>query len=293
MTGLLRALAAAGVAMAAAAAIAQTILTDDLGRRVTIAGPARRIVTLAPSITEAVFAVGAGPRVVGVSAWSDHPGAASRLPVVSTAFAIDMEALARLSPDLLIAWKDSFRPSDIARLESLGAQVFVLQTRGLGDIPRLLEVTAMLSGGDAGPATRDFETRLAALRARFGGKARVRLFLEISHRPLMTVAGRHFMGEALEVCGATNVFADLADVAPEVSWEELFARDPEAILGTGPREGEEAFRSAWSGRAGLEAVRRGRLGYVASRALGRPSPRVVEGIEALCLAVDRLRTPGP
>ncbi len=109
----------------------------------------------------------------------------------------------------------------------------------------------------------------------------------------MTVAGRHFMGEALETCGATNVFADLAEVAPQVSWEELFARDPDAILGTGPQESEAAFLGAWAGRVGLEAVRRGRLGYVASRALGRPSPRVVEGIEALCLAVDRLRTPGP
>lgn len=293
MTALPRVLAAAVMAAVAAAAQAQIVLTDDLGRRVAMAQPAQRIVTLAPSITEAAFAVGAGARVVGVSAWSDHPDAAARLPVVSTAFAIDMEALARLSPDLVIAWKDSIRPSDIGRLEALGARVFVVQTRRLGEIARLLETTATLTGGDAGPATRDYEARLGALRARYAGKASVRLFLEISHRPLMTVAGRHFMGEALETCGATNVFADLTEVAPQVSWEELFARDPDAILGTGPQESEAAFLGAWAGRVGLEAVRRGRLGYVASRALGRPSPRVVEGIEALCLAVDRLRTPDP
>ncbi len=282
---------AAGVLLAAAAlaARAEIALTDDLGRRVVLAGPASRIVTLAPSITEAAFAVGSGSRVVGVSAWSDYPAQAAGLPVVSSAFAVDLEALARLSPDLVIAWKDSFRAADIARLEALGARVFVVQSRTLAEIPRLLEVTAALSGGDAGPATRAFEAGLSTLRARQAGKPRVRVFLEISHRPLMTVAGRHFMNEALEACGAANVFGDLVEVAPQVSWEELFARNPGAILGTGPEEGEASFRQSWAGRAGLEAVRRGKLAWVASRALGRPSPRVVEGIDALCAAVDRLR----
>ena len=117
----------------------------------------------------------------------------------------------------------------------------------------------------------------------------MRVFLEISHRPLMTVAGRHFMNEALEACGATNVFADLADVAPAVSWEEVFARNPDAIVGTGPRTARPRSAAPGPSAPGLDAVRRGKLAYVSSRALGRPSPRVVEGIEALCVAIDRLR----
>jgi iron complex transport system substrate-binding protein len=283
------AVAAAVGLLAAAPAFAAVTLTDDLGRTVTLPEPARRVATLAPSITEAAFAVGAGGRVVGVSAWSDRPAEAARLPVVSSATGIEFESLARLAPDLVIAWKDSFRPADIPRLEALGARVFVIQSRTLGDIPRLLALTASLAGGDAGPATRRFEGALAALRARNAGKRRVRTFLEISHRPLMTIGGRHFMTEALEVCGATNVFADLGEPAPHVSWEELFARDPDAVVGTGPPEGEAAFRREWAERPGLRAVREGRLAYVGERALGRPSPAVVEGIEALCAAVDRVR----
>jgi iron complex transport system substrate-binding protein len=289
VTALGRALALAFLAAATLAARAGIDLTDDLGRRVSLPAPASRIVTLAPSITEAAFAVGAGARVVGASAWSDYPAEAERLPVVSSAAGIEFESLARLAPDLVIAWKDSFRPADIPRLEALGARVFVVESRTLATIPRLLAVTARLAGGDAGPATRAYESRLAAAKARHAGKARVRVFLEISHRPLMTVAGGHFMNEALDLCGATNVFGDLAEVAPQVSWEELYARNPAAILGTGPEEGEAPFRQAWGERAGLEAVRRGKVAYVASRALGRPSPRVVEGIEALCAAVERLR----
>ena len=284
-----RALVALALSAAAMTGRAEIALTDDLGRRVVLSQPARRVATLAPSITEAAFAVGAGARVVGVSAWSDYPSAAASLPIVSSAAGIDMEALAALSPDLVIAWKDSFRCEDIARLEALGARVFVVQSRSLAEIPRLLAMTASLTGGNATNATRAYESRLAALRARHSTKPRVRLFLEISHRPLMTVGGRHFMGEALDACGATNVFADLKEAAPEVTWEELFARAPDAIVGSGPVDAEASFRVAWSQRAGLEAVRRGKLGYVATTALGRPSPRVVEGIEALCLEVDRLR----
>lgn len=284
-----RALAGALLLAAALAARAEISLVDDLGRRVTLPGPAARVVTLAPSITEAAFAVGAGARVVGVSAWSDYPPEAAKLPAVSSAFGVDLEALAKLAPDLVIAWKDSFRAADIPRLEALGARVVVVQSRTLAEIPRLLAVTATLTGADAAPATRAYEARLAAVRARHANRAPVRVFLEISHRPLMTVAGAHFMNEALAACGAANVFGELREVAPQVSWEELFARNPAAILGTGPGEGEAEFHAAWRERAGLEAVRRGRVGYVASRALGRPSPRVVEGIEALCAAVDRVR----
>jgi iron complex transport system substrate-binding protein len=119
------------------------------------------------------------------------------------------------------------------------------------------------------------------------------VFLEISHRPLMTVGGRHFITEALGICGAANVFGDLAEVAPVVSWEELYAREPDAILGAGRADGEAAFRREWAARPSLGAVGAGRVGYVPTMALGRPSPRVADGIEALCLEVERLRSRRP
>jgi iron complex transport system substrate-binding protein len=279
----------AAVLAAASPARAEVSVTDGLGRTVRLAAPARRILTLAPSITEAAFAVGSGGRGVGASAYSDYPPEAARLPVVSSSAGIDLEAVARLAPDLVVAWRDSFRVESIPRLEALGAAVYVDTSRTLADVPRLLRDVAALAGGDAGPAVRAYETRLASLRRAKAGRAPVRVFLDISYRPLMTVGGRHFMTEALSLCGAENIFADLDEAAPLVSWEEVFARRPQAILAAGSEEGEAAFRKAWSGQAGLEAVRRGKLAYVPSNALGRPSPRVVEGIDALCRAVDAIR----
>jgi len=284
------ALAAAFLALAIARpALAEVTVVDGLGRSVRLAVPAKRILTLAPSITEAAFAVGAGSRVAGASAWSDYPPEAANLPVVSSSAGIDFEAVAKLAPDLVIAWRDSFRVESIPRLESLGARVYVDSSRTLADVPRLLRDVAALAGTDAGPAVRAYESRVEAIRrARPAGK-RVRVFLDISFRPLMTVGGKHFMTEALSLCGAENVFADLPEAAPLVSWEEVYARRPQAILAAGSPQGEAAFRQAWAGHAALEAVRQGKVAYVPSSALGRPSPRVVEGIEALCLAIDKLR----
>ena len=284
------ALAAALLAFAIARpAIAEVAVVDGLGRTVRLAAPAKRILTLAPSITEAAFAVGAGARVAGASAWSDFPPEAARLPVVSSSAGIDFETVAKLAPDLVIAWRDSFRVESIPRLESLGARVYVDSSRTLADVPRLLRDVAALAGADAGPAVRAYATRLEAIRGAKQGGPPLRVFLDISFRPLMTVGGKHFMTEALSLCGAENVFADLPEAAPLVSWEELYARRPQAILAAGSPEGEPAFRKSWAGHAALEAVRRGKVSYVPSSALGRPSPRVVDGIEALCRAIDALR----
>lgn len=281
--GLLLALPAISVA-------APVAVTDGLGRRVELAAPAKRVVTLAPSITEVAYAVGSGDRVVGVSAWSDWPPQAAAKPVVASAAGLEWERLAALAPDLAIAWRDGFRESDIARLEALGAKVFVANARSLADIGPLLGDVARLTGGDAAGAVSAYEGQLARIRARHASLPRVGVFLEVSHKPLLTAGGRHFLSEAMAACGADNVYADRAEPAPAVSWEDLHARDPAAIIGTGMRaDGEGPFRAAWSARAGLRAVREGRLAYVGSAALGRPSPRIVEGIDALCRTIDRVR----
>ena len=211
-------------------------------------------------------------------------------PVVASAAGLEWERLASLAPDLVIAWRDGFRDTDLARLEGLGAKVYVAPARSLADIAPLLRDVARLAGGDAAPAVAAYEGELSRLRARHASRPRVSVFLEVSHKPLLTAGGRHFLGEALAACGADNVYADRGEAAPAVSWEDLHARDPAIIIGTGMRaDGEGPFRAAWAARPGLRAVRDGRLAYVGSAALGRPSPRIVEGIDALCRAIEPLR----
>jgi iron complex transport system substrate-binding protein len=268
---------------------ARAAITDDLGRKVELKEPAKRIVSLAPFLTELTYSAGAGKRLVGVSAYSDFPPEARTLPQVGTAMGPEIEALASLRPDLVLAWEDSIRPGDIERIERLGAPVFVARAKRLDDVPRLLEAVGLLAGLDVAGTADGYRSRLAALRATHAKRRRVRVFVEVWHRPLTTIAGAHWINEALALCGGDNVFGELPMVAPVVSWEELYARDPEMIVGAGTDGGEAAFRANWSQRASLSAVRAGRLAYVDADTLQRPTLRLAQGVASVCAALERAR----
>jgi len=257
---------------------AEIIVKDDLGRAVEMTAPAKRIVTLAPFLTELVYTAGAGDRIVGVSAYSDYPPQAKKLPQVSSAAGWSIEQIAALKPDLVLAWRDNMRVDDVARLSVFGIAVYVADSRNFDDVPRTLAAIGALTGRDT---------------ARYAGKPRASALLEIWHSPLTTIAGHHFMNEALEICGARNVFADLPGVAPVVSWEEVLVRDPDVIVGISSASSEATFRASWSERAGLRAVAQGHLVYADADRLQRLTARTPDGVEALCSSIDRVRPAAP
>jgi iron complex transport system substrate-binding protein len=270
-------------------AAAEISLKDDLGRTVRLKAPAQRIVTLAPFLTELVFDAGAGARLVGVSAHSDYPPEAKRLPQVASAVNFSIEEIAALEPDLVLMWKDSMRPEDLERIASFGAAVFVASARALEDVPRLLEVLGRLTGGDASQVAGEYLRKLEALRRAYAGKRRLATFLEIWNRPLTTISGRHFINQALEICGAENVFRELPGVAPVVSWEEVYRRDPEVIVGMSSGVGAGEFRASWKTHATLSAVKADRLVHVHPDRLQRQTARTPDGIAELCAGLDRVR----
>lgn len=271
------------------AAAAEINLKDDLGRAVTLKVPAQRIVTLAPFLTELVFDAGAGERIVGASAYSDYPPEAKKLPEVGTAVNFSIEEIAALEPDLVLVWKDSMRPEDVERIGRFGAAVFVASARTLEDVPRLLEALGRLTGRDASPVAARYTRKLDTLRRQYAGKRTLVAFLEIWNQPLTTISGRHFINQALEICGARNVFVELPGVAPVVSWEELYRRDPEVIVGMSSGIGIEEFRGSWKSRATLSAVKSGKLVHVYPDRLQRQTARTPDGIAELCAGLDRVR----
>ena len=272
-----------------ASTAASISLQDDLGRMVELKAPAKRIVALAPFLTELVFSAGAGARLVGVSAYSDFPPEARALPQVGSAAGPEVEALAGLRPDLVLAWQDGIRRDEVERIASLGMAVFVARARRLDDPARILEAIGALTGHDASAAATRYRAALERLRAAHSGRPAVRTFVEVWHRPLTTIAGTHWINEALGVCGGENVFGDLSAVAPVVSWEELYRRDPRLVLGAGEHRGEPAFRANWNERATLGAVKAGRLAYVDADLLQRPTLRLADGVARLCGALESAR----
>ncbi|HUQ28701.1 MAG TPA: cobalamin-binding protein [Usitatibacter sp.] len=268
---------------------ASIALTDDLGREVKLDRPARRIVALAPFLTELAFAAGVGDRVVGVSAYSDYPEAARALPQVSSSAGFSLEQIAALNPDLVLVWRDSMRRDEVDRIERFGASVYVANARTLEDVPRALDAIGRLGGVDVTARARAYREGLRGLRAKYSARRKLDVLLEIGHRPLMTIAGPHFMNEALEICGARNVFSDLPGVAPVIAWEQVYARDPEVVVGAGSGGDAATFQANWRDRATLSAVKNARLVYVDADTILRPSLRLVQGVAQLCEGLERAR----
>ena len=285
------ALALAIAAMPALAA-AQVSIRDDFGRPVQLKKRPERIVTLAPFLTELAYAAGAGERMVAVSKLSDFPPDARKLPQIGTGAEFSLEQLATLKPDLVLAWRDGIRKEDAERISAYGATVFAASARQLDDVPRLLKAIGLMTGNDVSAAVAEFESKIEALKIANAGKTRIGAFLELWNRPLTTISGTHFMTEALDICRADNVFKHLAGSAPEVTIDELYEKDPYVIVGAGSATNLEEFKSNWSVRPGLNAVKSNRLIFIDSEAFQRPTPRTPEGIAQLCTALDAVRPAG-
>lgn len=283
------------LALATGATRAALALEDDRGQTLAREAPARRIVTLAPSLAEMVYAAGAGDRLVGVGSYSDYPEAVRDLPAVGDASRLDLERILTLRPDVAIAWKSGNRPADLARLESLGIPVFVVEPRRLSDVPRVLRAIGALAGTPAAAeaAAAEFERQIAALGAQYRERRPVPVFYQIWHEPLLTVNGDHMISHVLELCGGRNVFASLGNLTPAVSVEALLAADPQAIIisVSSPREEAEAKRFL-SRLPRLQAVRGGRIFSVHPDLIQRQTPRLAQGAGEVCGDLERVRTGG-
>ncbi len=276
---------AACVAAAAVAASAHALqASDDRGVTIPLARPAERIVSLAPHLAEIAFAAGAGAKLIGVSSFSRHPAEAQRLPVVASHGRVDIERLIAVHPDLVLAWQSGNSPLQIARLERLGFRVFVTEVRSLADIPRLIRFVGALAGSAelAEGRARQFEKEIEDLRGRYAWEHRVAVFLEIWHRPMLTVNGAHLMSDALRLCRGRNVFADARTLTPVVSREQVLYARPEAIVTGG--SGDEVPQ-AWRGLELVPAVRKGRIYAIDPDVLYGQGPHVLDGVRILC---DRL-----
>jgi len=248
-----------------------------------------RIVTLAPSLAELVFAAGAGGSLIGVSAYSDFPPAVATLPLVGDAFTIDQERLALLHPDLLLVWQSGTPAHVVDELRQAGYAVEVLRTRSLGDIEAALLRIGELAGTReaARRAAGAFASGLDALRRQYAGLEPLRVFYQVSQRPLYTVSAGHYASELIELCGGRNVFAELAELAPAVDVEAVIDRDPEVMLASADAGGD-AFAD-WDRWPDIAANRYGNRFLLPADELSRPTPRVVTAGAAICEALQAAR----
>jgi len=271
--------------------MAQTVFAtvtvqDDRGHPITLKQTPLRIVSLAPHVTELLYAVGASAQLVGADAGSDYPAAAKQLPRIGDYSRVNFERVAALKPDLIIGWRSGNRAADIYRLRQMGIPVLLTDAHPLTDVARLLRLMGQATGHvDEGErAAQEFEVRLGKLRVRYATTPTRRVFYQVWDQPLMTVGGHHWINDAITLCGGRNIFADLQGAAPRVSLESVLTRAPEMIISA---DDAPDRRSMWQRFPRLPAVQRRALIRMNADALHRPTPRVLEGVETLCQEIAR------
>jgi len=296
-------IASIAIAIAAAALaprpVGAVVVVDDAGRSVVVERPPERVVTLAPSLAELVFAAGAGRSLVGVSELSDYPAEARAIARIGDAGRVDVERVLALRPDLVIVWQRGNVAREIEQLERAGVRLFQLAPQRLDEVARAIERLGALLGHEASATRRAAELRasLARLRAAHASAAPVRVFYQVWQQPLMTVNRRQIIDDILGVCAGTNVFADLAPLVPTVSTEAVVTADPEAILTASEQTGAAAWRrdpdsaafALWRRQPRLTAVRHGWLYTLDGDLISRQGPRIVDGAAAVCSVLDEVR----
>jgi iron complex transport system substrate-binding protein len=296
LIALLAALAAVQAAPVAAGspAPAARAVTDDSGRLVSVRAAPLRIVSLSPGATEMLFAAGAGSEVAATVEYSDVPPQAKHVMRIGDAVSIDLERLVRIHPDVVVAWPAGGNPAQREKIARLDIPVYEQQAQRLADLAPSIRRLGTLAGTypEAEVAARGIEARLAALQRTYAGAAGAgrhpSVLLEVWNRPIYTVGGRHLMTDALELCGARNVFADLPEAGPVVDIEAVIARDPDIIVAAGPPGESAAWLTDWKRFETLSAVRNQRLLAFEDQGLSRLGPSVLDATEALCRAIARV-----
>ena len=285
---------ALGVAQAAPSTIsapATRTVTDDSGRTVSVGPAPLRIVSLAPGATEMLFAAGAGAQVIATVEYSDEPPAARRIARIGDVAAVDLERLVALHPDVVIAWPAGSNPAQRAKIARLNIPVYEQQVVRLADLADSVRRLGVLTGteAEATRAARDIDARLATLRATYGtNAAHPSVLLQVWDRPIYTVGGRHLMSDALELCGARNLFADLPEAGPVVDTEAVIARDPDIIVAAAPPGEGAAWLAGWRRFGSMKAVRQEHLVVFEDQAFSRLGPSVISATEGLCKSIAGL-----
>lgn len=261
---------------AASLGAAEIRVTDAVGREVVLAAPAARVVSLAPHVTEMLFALGAGERIVATVRFADYPPQARSLPRIGDAFSVSMEALLASRPDLVLAWAYGSPAWLRKRLPELAIPLFLSGPRHLEDIGTEAVAIGKLVGEPEN--ARRLAARLAREIEKLGrGSQRPRTFFQVSWDPIYTVSNSNIIGAALSRC-AVNVFGDLGPSSPQVSLEAVLAERPQRIVVTvddaHPVAKWEEFWRQWGWQD--------RLVFVPADLLSRPGPRMVEGVSMMC-----------
>ena len=251
--------------------------TDELGRSLKVKPNPQRIVSLAPSVTETLFALGLDSRIVGVTSFCDYPPEAKTKESVGDTQKPSLEKIVALKPDLVIISTASQLEQSVRRLEQLRIPVYISNPRDLEGMIVSIDRIGEIAGvpDRAAEVTRQLRSRIEAVRTRIAGRAQPRVFLILGCEPLITAGAPSFITDLIARAGGRSISADEAGDYPQFSLETAVAREPEVIF---LQAGNEALPARLSQ---TPAAREGRVYKLDDALLLRPGPRIVDGLEEM------------
>lgn len=260
-------------------------VVDDSGTAVLLAEPAGKIVSLSPHLTELLFSLGVGDRIEATVDFSDYPEAALKIPRLGNAFSVSVEAVIEQSPDLIVAWMTGGNHRTFEQLRALGYPVFVNEASSLVDIAAAVQQLGVLVGKPrrGRELAEDFKVGLERLKQSNRDADSPKVFFQISDAQLYTVNSQHLIGQAIEICGAENIFSDVEFFVPMVSYESVVERNPDFLVVSSPYP---EYKSVWNERwenLGWS----GRVRTIDASLITRPSLRMLEGIKVLCETIGQ------
>ena len=260
-------------------------VVDDSGTAVVLAEPACKIVSLSPHLTELLFSLGVGDRIEATVDFSDYPEAALKIPRLGNAFSVSVEAVIEQSPDLIVAWMTGGNHRTFEQLRALGYPVFVNEASSLVDIAAAVQQLGVLVGKPrrGRELAEDFKVGLERLKQSNRDADSPKVFFQISDAQLYTVNSQHLIGQAIEICGAENIFSDVEFFVPMVSYESVVERNPDFLVVSSPYP---EYKSVWNERwenLGWS----GRVRTIDASLITRPSLRMLEGIKVLCETIGQ------
>lgn len=262
-------------------------VVDDKGTKVFLEKSAKRIVSLSPDLTEILYAIGAGPLLVGVISGSDYPKEALMLPKVGNYLALDMEGLLALSPDLIVTWGDNFT-RQLKIIKKWGIPIYSSSPKALEDIPRTMLNLGQLAGEmeQSKKVASEFRQKLSFLAHTYRNQQAISVFFQIGSYTLLTINKDSWINQVIELCGGRNIFAQAKTLTPAVSWEALLSQNPEVAFNATLND---SWRETWQKWPQIRAVKQNRLWRIPPDWILRPGPRLLKGAEYLCLNLQSAR----
>jgi len=252
---------------------------------------AQRFISLAPHLTEVLFAVGAGDEVVGVVSYSDFPLEALDIPRIGSYDKINYELILAMQPTLVFGWDSGNGEDTLARLRELNIPVYSHEPKSFEDVGESLRLIGEMTGHaeEGRLASDEYLARLEALRQAYENRDPIRVYYQIWNEPQMTVNGTHLISKVIELCGGVNVFADAIPLVPKIGIESVLLKNPQVIIAAGMGEERPEWLDDWAEWPAIEAAKNGHLFSVNPDYMHRHGPRILDGAEQLCSYLDDAR----